>query len=190
MFCFGTFAGLLTIGQMVKIGIEQANMQSTFILIASYAFFNFFGRISWGVISDRIGRKVSLFIVFSIQLLTYIAFPFLTSPLSMILGIIFIGFTFGGMLTLFPAITADFYGMKNFGLNYGIVFTAWGIGGVLGPLLGGMVRDITGTYILSYGVSAILSSLGILLSLMIKAPKTPPAETEIIRGAFCPEASI
>jgi MFS transporter, OFA family, oxalate/formate antiporter len=80
MFCFGTFAGLLTIGQMVKIGIEQASMQSTFILIASYAFFNFFGRISWGVISDRIGRKTSLLIVFSIQLLTYALFPFLVTP--------------------------------------------------------------------------------------------------------------
>lgn len=189
MFCFGTFAGLLTIGQMVKIGIEQASMQSTFILIASYAFFNFFGRISWGVISDKIGRKSSLLIVFSIQLLTYALFPFLVTPLTMILGIILIGFTFGGMLTLFPAITADYYGMKNFGLNYGIVFTAWGIGGVLGPLLGGMVRDITGTYILSYGVSAVLSSLGILLSLMIKAPKTPPTEPEFVPGGLCPEAA-
>lgn len=189
MFCFGTFAGLLTIGQMVKIGVEQASMQSTFILIASYAFFNFFGRISWGVISDRIGRKTSLLIVFSIQLLTYALFPFLVTPLTMIIGIILIGFTFGGMLTIFPAITADFYGMKNFGLNYGIVFTAWGVGGVLGPLLGGIVRDLTGTYILSYGVSAVLSSLGILLSFMITAPKTPPAETEICRGGLCPEAS-
>ncbi len=91
------------------------------------------------------------------------------------------------MLTLFPAITADFYGMKNFGLKYGIVFTAWGIGGVLGPVLGGMVRDITGTYILSYGVSAILSSIGILLSLMIKAPKTPSTDPGLIRGSLYPK---
>jgi len=62
--------------------------------------------------------------------------------------------------------------MKNFGLNYGFVITAWGIGGVLGPLVGGMVRDTTGTYVLSYSISAVLSFLGILLSLAIKAPGT------------------
>jgi MFS transporter, OFA family, oxalate/formate antiporter len=170
MFCFGTFAGLLTIGQMAKIGTEQAGMKSAFILIAFYAFFNFFGRILWGVISDKLGRKYSLLSIFLIQLLTYVAFPFLTTPFTLVIGIILVGFTFGGMLTVFPAVTADYYGMKNFGLNYGIVFTAWGIGGVLGPLLGGIVRDLTGTYILSYGVSAILSSFGVLLSLGMKSP--------------------
>ncbi len=170
MFCFGTFAGLLTIGQMAKIGIEQAGMTSAFTLIAFYAFFNFFGRIAWGVISDRIGRRFSMFAMFAIQLITYLAFPYLVTPVSLTIGIIMVGFTFGGMLTLFPAVTGDYYGMKNFGLNYGIVFTAWGIGGVAGPLVGGLVRDITGTYVISYGVSAALSALGILLSLGMKPP--------------------
>ncbi len=170
MFCFGTFAGLLTIGQMAKIGIEQSGMTSAFTLIASYAFFNFFGRISWGVISDKLGRRFSLLAMFAIQLITYMAFPYLVTPFSLTIGIILVGFTFGGMLTLFPAVTGDYYGMKNFGLNYGIVFTAWGIGGVAGPLVGGLVRDITGTYVISYGVSAALSALGILLSLGMKPP--------------------
>jgi OFA family oxalate/formate antiporter-like MFS transporter len=172
MFCFGTFAGLLIIGQLAKIGLEQAGMTTAFTLTAIYAFFNFAGRIAWGVISDRLGRQQSLFVAFLLQVITYIAFPYLATPVALVAGIAIVGFTFGGMLTLFPSMTADYYGMKNFGLNYGFVITAWGIGGVLGPLVGGMVRDATGTYVISYGVSAVLSLLGVVLSLAIKAPGT------------------
>jgi MFS transporter, OFA family, oxalate/formate antiporter len=179
MFCFGTFAGLLTIGQMSKIGSEQAGMESAFILISFYALFNFLGRILWGIISDKLGRKNSLFAIFLIQLITYVAFPFLRTPLFLLVGILLVGFTFGGMLTVFPSVTADYYGMRNFGFNYGIVFTAWGIGGVLGPLLGGIVRDLTGTYILSYGVSAILSFFGLLLSLGMKPPLEKPIQRQL-----------
>lgn len=170
MFCFGTFAGLLIIGQLAKIGKEQAGITSAFVLVAIYALFNFLGRISWGVISDRLGRQQSLFSIFALQAAVYVIFPYLTAPIALISGISLVGFTFGGMLTLFPAMTGDYFGMKNFGLNYGFVITAWGIGGVLGPLVGGVVRDTTGAYALSYSISAALSFLGILLSLALKAP--------------------
>ncbi len=171
MFCFGTFAGLLIIGQLSKIGIEQAGMKTVFTLTAVYAFFNFFGRISWGVISDRIGRKASLASAFLLQFLTYLAFPYMQSPWSLIIGISLVGFTFGGMLTIFPSITADYYGMKNFGYNYGFMMTAWGIGGVLGPLVGGLVRDLTGIYNLSYSISAILSVIGVILAISVQTPR-------------------
>lgn len=68
--------------------------------------------------------------------------------------------------------------MKNFGINYGFVITAWGVRGVLGPLLGGSVRDMTGTYNISYGVSALLSILGVALAIIIKAPKAKE-ETQV-----------
>lgn len=171
IFCFGTFAGLLVIGQLSNIGLEQAGIQRAFTLTIIYAIFNAFGRIAWGVISDSIGRKNSLLSMYSIQVIAFMLMPFLTNPFTLTLGIATVGFTFGGMLTVFPAITADYYGMKNFGLNYGLVITAWGIGGVFGPLLGGIVRDLTGTYTFSYLVSAILSLLGALISLTICSPQ-------------------
>ncbi len=170
MFCFGTFAGLLIIGQLSKIGLEQAGIKNGFMLVALYASFNAFGRIGCGVISDRLGRMKTLLIMFSLQVITYIAFPSLNSPITLIAGVAVVGFTFGGMLTIFPATTGDYFGLKNLGINFGMVITAWGVGGVLGPLLGGMVRDATGTYNLSYMVSAVLSALGAALALMTKAP--------------------
>lgn len=170
MFCFGTFAGLLLIGQLSRIGTEQASMTSPFILISVYAFFNFAGRIGCGIISDVLGRMRTLLLMFALQVVVYALFARLITPATLMMGTSVVGFTFGGMLTLFPATTADYFGLKNFGVNYGLVITAWGAGGLFGPLLGGLVRDLTGTYTLSYTISAIVSLLGIILTLFIKPP--------------------
>jgi OFA family oxalate/formate antiporter-like MFS transporter len=166
-FCFGTFAGLLIIGQMSKLGLEKAGITTPFLLTGIYAIANTTGRVSLGLISDRLGRERTLFMLFVAQVFTYIAFPYLRQPVTLILGISVVGLTFGGMLTIFPAITADYYGLRGLGVNYGLVFTAWGIGGVLGPLMGGVVRDVTGTYVLSYVASAVLSAIGAWLALQL-----------------------
>lgn len=170
MFCFGTFAGLLIIGQLSKIGLEQAGMANAYMLVGIYAIFNCAGRVGCGVISDKFGRMRTLFAMFVLQVAVYVFFPSFNSPMLLIAGVSVVGFTFGGMLTLFPATTVDYFGVKNFGINYGMVITAWGIGGVFGPLLGGTVRDLTGTYALSYIVSGVLSAAGAVMTLFTKAP--------------------
>ncbi|SCY82784.1 L-lactate MFS transporter [Alkaliphilus peptidifermentans] len=178
MFCFGTFAGLLIIGQLSKIGLEQAGMRNSYMLISIYAFFNFAGRIGCGVISDKLGRMKTLFIMFLLQVAAYVFFPSFNTPGTLMFGIAIVGFTFGGMLTIFPSVTADYFGLKNFGVNYGLVITAWGIGGVFGPLLGGIVKDVTNAYTLSYIVSGVLSAAGAILTLFIKAPSPVTIEDE------------
>jgi OFA family oxalate/formate antiporter-like MFS transporter len=170
MFCFGTFAGLLIIGQMRDIGTEQAHIASPFLLPIFYAIFNCTGRLVCGFFSDWLGRLRSLLLLFAIQVITFIGFMFIQSSVPMIIGVSVVGFTFGGMLSLFPAATSDYFGMKHFGVNYGMMLTAWGVGGVFGPLLGGIVRDLTGTYMISYLVSAGLSLAGVILSLTVRAP--------------------
>jgi MFS family permease len=170
LFFFGTFSGLLIIGQMVKIGQEQAGMENGAILVMTYALFNFLGRISWGSISDLIGEKTTLSVIFAVQVIVYFIFHTMTQPFTLLIGKSLVGFTFGGMLTIFPVLTAQMFGLKNLGVNYGFMITAWGVGGVLGPLLGGTVRDITGTYQTSYTVSALFCLAGSLLSFLIKKP--------------------
>ncbi len=175
MFCFGTFAGLLLIGQLAKIGFEQAGVQNAYMLVGIYAVFNCTGRILCGVISDRWGRMKTLLSMFVLQVVVYILFSQLTTSLSLAAGVSVVGFTFGGMLSIFPATTADYFGMKNFGVNYGMMLTAWGVGGVFGPLMGGIVRDVTGTYAIGYAVSAVLSAVGAFMALKTKAPKVRAA---------------
>jgi OFA family oxalate/formate antiporter-like MFS transporter len=171
LFFFGTFAGLLLIGQLSKIGLEHAGITTPFLLISVYALFNFLGRIMFGGISDRLGRMRTLFLLFLIQVLVYSVFFFLNTPILLAGGVAIIGLTFGGMLTIFPAATADYFGLKNLGFNYGLLITAWGGGGLIGPLLGGLVRDYTDTYLLSFIISAVLSGLGALLTFFIRNPQ-------------------
>jgi MFS transporter, OFA family, oxalate/formate antiporter len=166
-FLFGTFAGLLIIGQISKIGLEQAGIVTPFLLVGFYAVFNALGRVVSGSVSDRLGRERSLFLLFLIQVVTFLAFPYLRQPATLIAGIAVVGITFGGMLTIYPTIVADYYGLRTLGLNYGLVFTAWGVGGVLGPLVGGIVRDATGTYVISYLASALLSAVGAWFALRL-----------------------
>ena len=171
LFFFGTFSGLLIIGQMAKIGQEQAGIENGAILVMVYAVFNFLGRISWGSISDILGEKKALFLIYFIQVITYFIFHTMTEPFTLLIGKSLVGFTFGGMLTIFPVITSQLFGLKNLGVNYGFIMTAWGVGGFLGPLLGGTVRDITGTYQTSYTVSAIFCIAGSILTFFIKKPE-------------------
>ncbi|MDW7671618.1 MAG: OFA family MFS transporter [Bacillota bacterium] len=187
MFCFGTFAGLLIIGQLSKIGIEQAGMMNAYMLVGVYAIFNCAGRIGCGILSDRFGRMRTLFAMFILQVSIYVFFASFNTPVLLIMGVSVVGFTFGGMLTLFPASTVDYFGIKNFGINYGMVITAWGIGGVFGPLLGGIVRDLTGTYALSYVASGVLSAAGAVLTLFTKAPATVNAVERVSTGKTATE---
>jgi MFS transporter, OFA family, oxalate/formate antiporter len=136
-----------------------------------YAVFNWLGRIAFGVISDRIGRKVTSIMIFSIQFICFSLFAQLTTFFLLAIGTSLVAFCFGGMLANLPATTADYFGVSQFGLNYGLLFTAFGVGGVLGPLFGGLVRDMTGTYHISFWVTASLCMVGFMLSLMTKAPK-------------------
>jgi len=182
MFSFGTFAGLLIIGQLAKIGLEQAGMANAYLLVAIYAIFNCSGRIGCGFLSDHLGRIKTLKLMFALQVVVYAFFVMLTSPLLLIIGVSVVGFTFGGMLSLFPSATADYYGIKHFGVNYGMLITAWGVGGVLGPLLGGLVRDLTGTYAISYAVASVLSALGIWLAMHMLRPDetTESQESDVV----------
>ncbi len=173
MFLIGTFAGLLIIGQLRRIGIEQAALSDdlAFWLISMYALFNWAGRIVCGIIADKLGFRNTLLAMFVLQVAVFALFPTFTSAVPIFIGTALAAFAFGGMLTIFPAITANYFGVKNLGVNYGLVFTAWGGGGVFGPLVGGIVRDMTGTYDASYTISAALSIIGIILAVTMKAPK-------------------
>jgi OFA family oxalate/formate antiporter-like MFS transporter len=96
-----------------------------------------------------------------------------------------VGANYGSNLSLFPSITKDYYGVKNFGVNYGLVFTAWGIGGFLLALLAGAVYDgkivaaWKGSFDFAFYTSAALLLLAAVLTFIVKAPHHhEPAESE------------
>ena len=100
--------------------------------------------------------------------------PLATVP-SLVMISALIGANYGANLSLFPSITKDYYGLKNFGMNYGLVFTSWGIGGFMLAFLAGKMYVKHQTFdIAYYGASALL----ILAAIMIFFLKQPHHKIE------------
>ena len=81
------------------------------------------------------------------------------------LGAAIIGFNFGGNFALFPAATADFFGNKTVGTNYGWVFTAYGVGGIVGPYLGGYFKGAaTGGEVSAWATPFVIAGIACLVA--------------------------
>jgi MFS family permease len=162
----GATAGLMVIGHVAKIVSMQSGgaIQAGFLFVAVLAVFNAAGRVVGGVVSDIIGRVAAMIIVFVLQATTLFFFAQFTTFAAFLLGAALVGFNYGACLSLFPATAADYWGTRNLGLNYGILFTAWGVGGVFGPILAGAIADATGSYAVAYQVAGGLLMFAALLA--------------------------
>jgi len=161
-------AGLMIIGHLAKIvAVQSGNaIKIGFLFVALLAIFNAGGRIAAGIISDRIGRTITIAFVCILQSMMMFFFSYLTTAGGFLIGSAVVGFNYGACLALFPATTADTWGTKNLGLNYGILFTAWGVGGVFGPMLAGRIADASGSYAMAYNTAGMLLSFAALLAMI------------------------
>jgi len=152
-FLFSASAGLMCIGLMKLFPSQALEGNGYDALTASaiagtamavfFSLANGLGRIGWGLISDRIGRKPSLIIMTALQGGMMLLFPIMAgTPTLLYLAATLIGFNFGGNFALFPTATADTFGSRYVGQNYGWVFLAYGVGGIFGPILGGKLGDV------------------------------------------------
>lgn len=175
MYAFASFAGLMIIGHMAKIANTQlSGIDLGFLLVAILAIGNASGRIIAGRVSDKLGRVRTMTLVFLGQAVIMGVLWISGTLWLLILGAFFVGFFYGSNLSLFPATTYDYFGTKNGGVNYGLVFTAWGVGGVFGGQTAGIIFDSTGSYAGAYAVAAGLCVLAAGLSLLTKAPVEAP----------------
>lgn len=160
-------AGLMVIGHIAKIVATQSGntIQSGFVFVAVLAIFNALGRIIAGLVSDIIGRVTAMAMVFTMQCLVMFSFHHFTNMASLLAGVALVGFNYGACLSLFPATAADLWGTKHLGVNYGILFLAWGVGGVFGPLLAGAAADASGTYTSAYHIAAGMLALASFLAM-------------------------
>ena len=184
-FIFGASAGLMSIGLMKLFpmialqanGIQEA-AASAIAGTAMAVFFslaNGIGRIVWGAISDKLGRKLSIALMMGIQGIVVILFQWMAgTPELLYVGATLIGFNFGGNFALFPTMTADTFGTKYVGMNYGWVFLAYGVGGIFGPMLGGILGDM-GNFPLAFTICGILCLVAAGIISMVKAHRKQEA---------------
>lgn len=172
IYFIGAGAGLMVIGSVAGMA-KQSMGNLAFIAVAIMAIGNAAGRIIAGILSDKIGRRATLASMLLFQtILMVIAIPVVGSDhsnaLLLVLLATFIGFNYGTNLSLFPSLTKDNWGLQHFGINYGIVFTAWGVGGFVMGRLSQMLRAGTNSYTYSFLTAAILLAIGVALTFLLK----------------------
>ncbi|HML78669.1 L-lactate MFS transporter [Geobacter sulfurreducens] len=177
----GAGAGLMVIGSVA--GIAKKSMGSmAFLAVAIMALGNAGGRVVAGVLSDKIGRMATLLIMFVFQaVLMFAAIPVVgaghPNAVLVVLLATFMGFNYGANLALFPSFSKDYWGLKNYGLNYGILFTAWGVGGFVMGRASEMLNTQTGSFNASFILAGALLSVGALVSLALKPAKAATPAT-------------
>jgi MFS family permease len=164
---------------------------AAFVAVAIMAIGNAAGRVIAGIASDKFGRIPTLVAAFMFQgALMLLAIPLVksqnTSPILIVLLATLIGFNYGANLSLFPSFSKDRYGLKSFGINYGILFTAWGIGGFVMSRISQMLMITTGSFTSSFIISAIMLSIGAMLALTLRASAdvVVPKPVQVPEGAM------
>ena len=190
VFMFAGIAGLMVIYSIKLFGIDALEHKGiadagviTGTAMAWYAIFNGLGRIAWGSVSDRLGRRSTIILMSALQgvtmLMTYHVFINFGMVNGFILAAALIGFNYGGSFALFPAITADYFGNKNVGSNYGWMFTAYGVAGLAGPLLAGYFKDAAqgavdpSVWMAPFIIAGVVCLLGAIIMTVIRRPSIP-----------------
>jgi OFA family oxalate/formate antiporter-like MFS transporter len=177
MFILTTQSGLLIIananGLLKKAATSLPFFAANAWLLVSYGgFVNAAGRVGTGMYSDKIGRLNAYCLNCGISALCLFSLPYIIGTQNVLLLFIAVGIAYwqyGGGLALMPSFTSDFYGPKNLGMNYGLVFIGWGLGFFMARL-GGTIQDVTGSLNYAFYISGALLVAGVILAQMTRRP--------------------
>jgi len=195
VFAFGSGAGLMIIGNLASIVKDQIGLPAfSAIAVSALAIGNGGGRVLYGILSDKIGRRTTLMIAFVMQafLIGGLFFAGTDSTLAnvpvLMVFVALVGANYGANLSVIPPLMKDFYGAKNLAMNYGVVYTAWGLGGFMVSQLGSTIKDIYGSYEYAYILAATMLILGTVLMITLKSPQITQSKSKTIKKEAVPEA--
>ena len=173
-YCLGAAAGLMVISQLVPVGEAAGLGAAAGLGLTIGAIGNTGGRVLSGWMSDTFGRLNTLRLM---VLLSAAALPlfylFAGQVLLFYLLLIVIYYCYGTLLSVFASTCADFYGTRHMGVNYGLLFSAWGVAGIIGPVIAGRVFDLTGSYETAFYLAAVLSVVALGALMLAKQPQAP-----------------
>jgi MFS family permease len=169
-------AGILIISNAVPI-IRELTGAAAAVAVPAYglvAIFNALGRFFWGAVSDRIGRNMAFVMIFGLQVVVFFVLANLHS-LPLVLGAFAIVLLcYGGGFGTMPSFNADYFGTKFLGINYGMIITAWGFGGLVGPIVAAKVKDATGSFSGALIPVAVMLIFAMILPFITKKPSVAP----------------
>jgi len=165
-------AGILVISNAVPI-IRELTGATAAVAVPAYglvAIFNGLGRFFWGTVSDRIGRNMAFVLIFGVQVVVFFLLANLHSLAAVLGAFAIVLLCYGGGFGTMPSFNADYFGTKFLGVNYGMIITAWGFGGLVGPLVAAKVKDATGSFSGALVPVAIMLIVAMILPFITKKP--------------------
>jgi OFA family oxalate/formate antiporter-like MFS transporter len=178
-YALGTAAGLMVISQLVPFARQQGHA----IEIATTAIFvgaigSASGRILSGWMSDGLGRLNVLRLMIGVSALSMFLLYHVGASVAMLYLVVFVIYwCYGTQLSVNASTAADFWGTKNVGANYGILFTAWGVAGIIGPRIGGQLYDKFGNYEYAFYTAGVLSIVALVFEFIARRPTEPVGVT-------------
>jgi OFA family oxalate/formate antiporter-like MFS transporter len=170
-YCLGAAAGLMTISQLIPYGmtVGLTAALATFTLVTT-AVGNAGGRVLSGWLSDAIGRLQTLRLMILVSALSMFILPNISGVGLVYIMLFIVYYCYGTLLSVFPSTTADFFGTKNLGVNYGWVFTAWGVAGIVGPMIGGYMFRTYKDYTVAFYTAGVLAIISLVCMAIAKKP--------------------
>jgi len=177
-YALGASAGLMVISQLVpfakSVGVGSDLLATMTLVVA--AFGNAGGRILSGWLSDALGRLNVLRLMIAISI---VAMPLLyragNSTAFLYTMVFIVYWCYGTQLSVNASTTSDFWGTKNAGINYGLLFSAWGVAGIIGPRIAGTLFDKFKNYQAAFYTAAVLSAVALVLEFFARRPVAPAA---------------
>ncbi len=199
-FAVSAGAGLMAIGLMKLYPIQELTAAGSDAVEASaiagtamavfFSLANGVGRIVWGTLSDVLGRKRSVVVMAASQgVLMFLFITMAGNEYLLYLGATLIGFNFGGNFALFPALTADEFGNSAVGQNYPWVFLSYGAGGIVFPILGGLLGDM-GNFPLAFSICGAACLVGAVAAAIVFPPHLEEAERPFSVHGFLHNAHL
>ena len=175
-FGLGSSAGLMVISQLVPFaksqGIPSAALATMGLVVGAAG--NVSGRVISGWFSDALGRLNTLRVILAISA---IAMPALyrvgAHVAALYAGVFVVYFCYGAQASVNPATVSDFWGTRHAGVNYGLIFSAWGAAGIIGPTIGGVLFDKYGNYEAAFYAAALLAAVALLCEMLVRRPRVP-----------------
>src|SRR5713226_7705900 len=175
-YALGPSAGLMVISQLVpfakSVGIPSAALATMGLVVGAVG--NVSGRILSGWMSDALGRLNVLRLMIAISMIAMPVLYKVGGNVAALYVVVFIVYwCYGTQGSVNASTTSDFWGTKNAGLNYGMLFTAWGVAGIIGPRIGGVLFDKYKNYQMAFYTAAVLAAVALLCEFAAKRPRVP-----------------
>ncbi|HWB61592.1 MAG TPA: OFA family MFS transporter [Chthoniobacteraceae bacterium] len=170
-----TLAGISIISQASPMAQEISGVTALVAagMVSAISVANGAGRFLWAWLSDFIGRRTVFLVMFLLQAVLFVLLSHTQNFTSLTALAFVVILCYGGGFGTMPAFAADFFGSRNIGSIYGLMLTAWGFAGVVGPALIANIRQQTGHYQNALNVIAGIMLLSAVLPMLVHAPHEP-----------------